>query len=246
MRINIKTIFTTVGFTLLLLLNINAQSLRSLVNEGVNLYKKDNFAEAEVNFKKGIETKPESFEANFNLGDAYYKQGRYDEAINAYKSALTQTGDNNLKAKVHHNIGNSLLKSQKIKESIESYKSALKLNPDDRETKYNLSYALSLLNNQDEQPQEQNQQQDNQDQNDQQDQNQNQNQDQQNDNQNQVQQNQPQDNQSQQDNLKQPDKNQMSKEQAERILDAIKHNEKDLQKELRKKPGQPVKTDKDW
>lgn len=233
------------GLALVSAINIYPQSLRSLVNEGVELYKKENFAEAEVNFKKGIETKPESFEANFNLGDAYYKQGRYDEAINAYKSAFSQTGDNNRKAKVHHNIGNSLLKSQKIKESIESYKNSLKLNPNDRETKYNLSYALSLLNNQNEQPQ-QDKQQNNQDKNDQQDQNDDRQNDQQDQNQQDQQQNQQQENQNQQESRTQPDSNQMKKEEAERILDALKNNEKELQQKLRKIPGQPLKTDKDW
>jgi len=216
-----------------------SQELRELINDGVDHYKDNKFSDAEVKFKKGLEKAPENFVPNFNLGDAYYKQGRYDEAIKSFQSALIGTENNNFKSRVYHNIGNSLLKSQKVKESIEAYKNALKLNPNDQDTKYNLSYALSLLNNQNNQ-QQQNKDQQNQDQKDknQKDQNKDQN--------NQKDKNKPnQDQKAQQDNLK-PEKNKISKEEAERILQALKNNEKDLQKKLRKKVGVPVKTDKDW
>ncbi len=237
-------------FSLLLVLSLSPNSIaqpdRSINNKGVDEFEAKNYSEAEANFKKGLEKAPDSFVTNFNLGDALYKQERYDEAINSFQSALGNANDDLTKAKVHHNVGNSLLKSNKIKESIESYKTALKYNPDDSDTKYNLSYALSLLNNQD-QNQQQNKDQQNkndknqQDQQNQQDQNKDQNKDQQN-------QPQPKDQETQQDNLKQPQQQEakISKEDAERILEALKNNEKDLQKELRKKTGKPVKTEKDW
>lgn len=238
-------------FILLLISSLCSVSLaqpdRKTNNRGVDEFESGNFTEAEINFKKGIEKAPDSFIANFNHGDALYKQERYDEAISSYKAALGDAADDLRRAKIHHNIGNSLIKSNKIQESIEAYKTALKHNPDDADTKYNLSYALSLLNNQEQNQQQQNQNQ--QDKNNQDQQNQ-QNQDQNKEQQNNDQQNQPQpkDQQTQQDNLKQPQQQetQISKEDAERILEALRNNEKDLQKELRKKTGKPVKTDKDW
>ena len=225
-----------------------SQSLRGLVNDGVENYNKGNFFDAEVNFKKGVEKSPESFEAKFNLGDALFKQERYDEAIKSYNSALAFTKDDSEKARVHYNIGNSLLKAQKIKESIEEYKKSLKLNSEDQEAKYNLSYALELLKNKDDQQQQKNDKDQNKDKN--QDQNKDQNQDQdkkdqQKDQQNkQEQQKQDQQDKKQEQQQQQPQK--ISKEEAERILEALKDNEKDLQKELRKIKGKRVKTDKDW
>jgi Tfp pilus assembly protein PilF len=56
----------------------HGQSPRSLNNSGVDSYKKQQFVDAEVNFKKGLEKSKDSFELNYNLGDAYYKQQRYD------------------------------------------------------------------------------------------------------------------------------------------------------------------------
>jgi len=219
-----------------------AQSTRGLVNDGVDFYKEQKFADAEVNFKKGTEKSPESFEAKFNLGDAYYKQQRYDEAIKSFQSAFVNARSDEEKAKIFHNVGNSLLKSQKVKESVGAYKEALKLNPNDQETKYNLSYALNMLKNQN-----QNQQNQNQDQNkDQQDQNQ-QNQDQQKqDQQKQDQQQQNQNQQQQQQQSEEQKEQELTKQEAEKILEALKNNEKDLQKQLRKIKGQRVKTEKDW
>jgi len=235
----------------------NAQSLRGLVNDGVEKYKGKKYNDSEVDFRKGLEKDSKNFNAIFNLGDSHYKQGRYDEAMKSFQLALKNTNDNDYKAKAYHNIGNSLLKTEKYQESIDAYKNALKLNPNDQETKYNLSYALNMLKQQKEQKQQnknkddkQNKDQDKKDQ-DKQDQNK---QDQQNKDQNQ---NQNKDQQTQQDNTKQQDKqkqqqqaqqdkNKMSKEEAKRILNALKNNEQDLQKKLRKFAGKKVKTDKDW
>jgi Ca-activated chloride channel homolog len=239
--------YTFIPLYLLLIIFTNttdAQSMRGLINEGVDLYKEQNFADAEVNFKKGTEKSPDSFEAKFNLGDAYYKQERYDEAIQTFQSAFVNSRSDEEKAKIFHNIGNSLLKSQKIKESIGAYKEALKLNPNDQETKYNLSYALEMLKNPD-QDQQQNQQND---QNKDENKDQQQNQDQENqDQQSQDQQNQDQQQQEQQQQQSQEQKEQeLTKQEAEKILNALKENEKDLQKQLRKIKGQKVKTEKDW
>lgn len=223
--------------SVLFIKNTFAQSARSMINEGVDQYNKENYADAEVNFKKGLDENFESFEGHFNMGDALYKQGRYDEAMTEYKAAYNLADSDNKKAKVFHNVGNSLLKGQKVKESIEAYKNALRLDPNDEETKYNLSYALNMMKNQ-QQQQKQNQ-----------DQNQNKNKNQQDQQQNQQQQKQdPQQkkDQQQEQQQQQQKKDEISKEEAERILQALKNNEEDIQKEIRKRKGKPVKKAKDW
>lgn len=216
-----------------------AQSKRSLNNDGVDLYKEKKFADAEVKFKKALEKDNKLFQGHFNLGDAYYKQGRFDEAIQSYQNSLQFAENNNEKASVYHNIGNSLIKKQQFKDGIEAYKQSLKLNPNDLDTKYNLSYALNMMkqNQQNQNQQNQNQQNKN-DKN--KDQNKEQNQDQK--KQDQDKKNDQKQNQQQQ----QQQKNQISKEEAQRILEAMKNNEKDMQKKLRKIQGKAYSTDKDW
>ena len=127
---------------------VSGQSLRELNNDGVDKYKEKNYSDAEVAFKKGIEKDSTSFKPHFNLGDALYKQNRLDEAIKLFKKSSEMTDDDVLKAKAYHNLGNTYLKQQKYKESIEAYKNSLKKNPKDLETKYNLSYALNQLQQQ--------------------------------------------------------------------------------------------------
>jgi len=229
------------GFIISLLLflpvciNVNyAQSKRSLNNDGVDLYSQKKYTDSEVKFKKGLEKDPKMFEGHFNVGDSYFKQGRYDEAIQSYKNSLQFTKDKSDQAKVYHNIGNALLKSQKYKESISAYANALKIKPKDDDTKYNLSYALNMMKQNENKQQNKNDK--NKDKNKDQKQNQNQqNQDNKKDK-NKDKQNQPQ----------QQPKNQISKEDAQRILDALKNKESDVQKKLRKQKGKPVATDKDW
>jgi tetratricopeptide (TPR) repeat protein len=210
-----------------------AQSTRSLNNDGVDLYKEKKYSDSEVKFKKSLEKNPELFQGHFNLGDAYYKQGRYDEAIQSYKNSFGLTDDKEKKSKAFHNIGNSLLKQQKFQEGIEAYKNSLKSNPNDLETKYNLSYALNMMKQNQNKQNQQNKNDKNKDQNkdQQQQQNQQDKQDKKDQKQNQQQQQQ---------------KNQISKEEAQRILEAMKNNEKDMQKKLRKVKGKAYATDKDW
>jgi len=210
-----------------------AQSKRSLNNDGVDLYSGKKYSDAEVKFKKGLEKDPELFQGHFNLGDAYYKQGRYDEALQAYKNSLQFTDDKTNQAKVYHNIGNALMKQQKYQESLGAYANSLKKNPEDLDTKYNLSYALNML--------KQNQQQKNKN-----DKNQDKNKDQQQNKDQQNNQDKKDQNKDKQQNQQQQPKNQISKEDAQRILEALKNNESDLQKKLRKVKGKPVVTEKDW
>jgi Ca-activated chloride channel family protein len=230
-----------------------SQSLRSLVNNGVDKYKDKKYTDSEIDFKKGLEKAPENFQAKFNLGDAQYKQQRYDEAMKSFGQALTMSKNNDLRAKTYFNIGNSLLKSQKYQESINAYVNSLKLNPDDEEAKYNLSYALNMLKQQKENKQQNNK--NNKQDNNKDQQNQNKQDQNKNDKDQQNQQNQNKDQQAQQDNTKQQDKqnqqakqdkNKMTKEEAQRILNAMKNNELDLQKKLRKFQGKRTTVTKDW
>jgi len=247
-------IYTKLNISLFLILLLFSsgfsQSNRSTLNEGVDKYDEKKYTDAEVDFRKVVESSPKSFEANYNLGNTYYKQEKYDDAIKSYQSAFENAKDNESRAKIFHNVGNSLLKSNKIEQSVEAYKTALKYNPNDQDTKYNLSYALEMLKNKDKKKQDKNDQNKN-DQNKQDQQQQNQNQDQQNKDQNKQdqQQQKPQDQEAKQDNTKQPQQQKeqkISKDEAQRILDALKNNEKDLQKQLRKVKAKVRKTDKDW
>jgi len=141
-----------------------------------------------------------------------------------------------------YNLGNSLLKSGKLKESIEAYKNSLRLDPGNMEAKYNLAFAQDRLKEQ-EQQQQQNQQ--NQDQNkDQKNQEQDQNKDQ---NQDQEKKDDQKENEKQ-DQQQSEQQQSMSREDAERLLNAIANDEKEVQEKVKeaKAAKQRVKTLKNW
>ena len=79
---------------------VYAQSVRSLNNDGVDLYRSGKYSDAEVNFKKGIEKDSNNYHARFNLGNAYYKQGKYDEAIKAYTNSVPKAVEKSAECKI--------------------------------------------------------------------------------------------------------------------------------------------------
>ncbi len=214
-----------------------AQSDRSLIRDGNRMYKQQKFTDAEVNYRKALEQSRTSEQGIFNLGDALYKQNKYEEAAQQYLKSLEQAHDPGVKSQAYHNLGNALLKSQKIPESIASYEEALKLRPNDVDTKYNLAYAKMLLQKQQQQQQKQ------QNKKDQNKQDQNKQNQQKQDQQKQDQQKQDQQQQEQKQTQK---KQQISKEDAERILQALNNEERDVQKKLVKKAPARVRVEKDW
>lgn len=224
------------------------QSVRSLVNDGNSQYKDQKYSDAEISYRKALEKDQQLVPGHLNLGSALYKQDKADEAIKEYENALMKAESKETKSQAYYNMGNAFMKSQRYQEAVKSYVESLKLNPNDQDTKYNLSYALEKLKQQ--QQQQQNKNDKNKD--DKKDQQKNQQDQQKQDQQKQDQQKQDQQKQEQQNQQAQQQKQQqgqekkMAKADAERILEVLKNNEKDVQKKLRVRPAVRAKTEKDW
>lgn len=198
------------------------------------------FSNAETEYRKALNKKPNDLLWNFNLADAIYKQQRYDEAAGKFSELAEKMETPEEKGRVLHNLGNSQLLNQKIDESIETYKKALRKNPTDLDTKYNLAYAQLLKKQQEQQQQNQDQNKDKQDQNqDKQDQNQDQ----------QNKDNKDQQNQDQQNQQQQPQQNKISKENAEQLLQVLQNDERQIQDKVKKIQAAQAKrarTEKEW
>lgn len=229
-----------------------AQQENKYIRSGNDNFEETDFKEAEVDYMKALEKNPESLRSQYNLGGALYKQENYEDASKLYNNLASIGTEKVNPADSYYNLGNTLLKAQKYPESIEAYKNALRLNPGDMDAKYNLEYAKKKLQDQQQQEQNQDQDQDKEDEEnkDQEKQDQEQkdqeqkDQEQQEQEQNQDQQQQEQDQQQQQ----QPQPQQISKQDAERMLEALKNDEnKTLEKvKLQKGKGKAKKVEKDW
>jgi len=239
----------------------NAQASRHQLREGNRAYNKQRYEKAEVNYRKALERDSTDYRGQYNLANDLYRQEKYGEAASHYQQALAAPGlKESQRAHALHNQGNSLLKGalqdeqrQGLQQAINCYQEALKLDPKNEDTRYNLAYARRLLQQQQQQNQGGGQNQDQNQQNqDQQQQNQSQDQNQQNQDQQQQQQNQnqdqQQDRQQQPQQQRQPQQQDPRKQDAERMLDAVKNNERQAlrDKEQQQKTVRVKKTDKDW
>lgn len=249
--------------------NLLSNDKKSLLREGNKLFKEEKFNDAEIKYRKAQEIEY-GFKSTFNLGDALYKQGNYEEATQKFKELSSQNLDKQTLAAVNHNLGNSQFMAGKYEESLNAYKNALKLNPKDNDTRYNLELARRMLKMQEENKQNQEKDQ-NKDKNQQDKQDNKQDQNQQNqDNQQNKDGDKKDDNKQNHDNKQEnQDKNQdgkgeekpsdkqqgdpkeqrpyqISKEDAERMLNAIQKDERDLQKKLRKQKGERGKIERNW
>ena len=233
------------GLIFMLPVLVHGQAERKYIRQGNKQYKEEVFDESEILYRKALEKEQQSDSGEFNLGDAMYKQEKFEDAARGFhKLAENQTDPVKL-GELYHNIGNSLLKANQLEASIEAYKQALRNNPADNETRHNLAYAQQMQQQQqDQQNQDQNQDQQDQDQQDQ-DQDQNQDQQDQDQDQNQDQQDQQQNQDQQQQQQQQP---QISREDAQRMLQALQQDEQELQEKLKKQKAQAtkVKVLKDW
>lgn len=270
-----------VFFFMLFVLGLSAQrNVRKETHKGDKNYREQRYGAAEEKYKaaidlvadpknKDVKEEEKSREAFYNLGNTYYRQGRWDEAIKEYSNYQAMEPDPTKQSGAWSNIGNSYLNKairkappkdpsqqqageeqpqqserlprlEDLNKSKDAYKNALRLNPADDESRYNLAVVQKMIKDQEDNNKD-NKNQDNQQQKDQQQQKQDQ------------QQKDQQQKKDQQDQQDQKD-NQMSQQNIEQILNAIEQDEKETQarvqqqkaEERKKMNARNKRQSKDW
>jgi len=246
MKIEVKKSSVLFIVTALIILsapqNAVGQGEKKHIREGNREYARNNFQDSEISYRRATEKNKSSADAIFNTGDALYKQKKYDEAGSQFSESSKMINEKAKQSASFYNLGNSILMSNKIRESIEAYKNSLKLDPGNLEAKYNLAYAQDLLKQQQEKQKQQQQGQDDQ-QNDQ-----NRNEKEEDENKEDKNQDNDQGNQQEQQNQQQNGQQEISREDAERLLNALANDEKNIQEKvkLEKAAKSKVKTLKNW
>ena len=203
-----------------------AQTDRQLVREGNRFFTKGQYDKAEVQYRKAVEKNPSNPQALYNLGCALMMQNKDSAAIVQYQKA-TKIEKNKLRlASVYHNIGVVCQNHKMYGDAIKAYEQSLRNNPKDDETRYNLALCKKIQKNN-------------------KDDNKNKN----NDN-NKQQKNKDRNNNKEKDKDKQKQpKEQISKDNAEQLINAAIQNEKATQQRLNKalqKTGTRKISDKNW
>ncbi len=208
------------------------ETSRKKVKKGNDLYIEKKYDQALTKYQDALLSDPENERIQFNVANTLYWKKKYEEALKEYQKVVG-TEELELEQQSYFNLGNALYRMGKLPESILAYQQALKLNPDDMDAKYNLEYVRrKLKQNAEKQPQSGQQEQQPQQEGEQQKEG---------EDQEKKDQQQPQPGDQEQKNL-----NKLSKEEAERILDALKNDEKDIQKKRKMKASGKVRVKKDW
>lgn len=117
----------------------SAQSDRQHIRLGNRLYHQQKYDKAEVEYRKAVSKNRQNPQALYNLGCALMMQQKDSAAIIQYQNAGKLETSKMRKAKVYHNIGVICQNHQMFGDAIKAYEESLRNNPNDNETRYNLA-----------------------------------------------------------------------------------------------------------
>ena len=92
--------------------------------------------------QQSLKINPNDIETHLNLGVAFARQDRIEEAIGHYRKALEI---DSRYAPAHNNLGNLLLRQGRVDQAVDCYRAAVEIDPGDAEYRHNLSVGLRQL-----------------------------------------------------------------------------------------------------
>lgn len=211
------------------------------VRKGNRDYKKSEFAQAEINFRKGLVKDSLSVAANYDLASSLFRQNKAKEALDVLQkqSVKELAASSQYGAEYFYNLGDAAIAVEDWQAAVDALEESLLRNPSDLNAKENYIYAKKKLEQQQQQQQQNDQNQDGQDNQNKSGQNQDQQQDKKNDqDKNDQNQDDKKDNQNKDQNQdKQPQQGQQPKispQAAQQMLQAIQAKEKETQEKVKK------------
>ena len=241
---------------------VQAQVDKRDVRRGNRDFKKEDYREADIDYRKALVKDSTSVAANYNLANTLYRQGDMEQAKKVLDAVKESAPATEAAADYYFNLGDVAIAQQDWQGAVDAFEQSLLSNPGDLQAKENYIFAKKKLEDQQNQQQNQNQDQNNQDQNNN-DQNQNQdNQNDQNKDQNDDQKDNKEDQQDKNDqnnndqnqNQQKPQQSQgeppkITPQAAQQMLQAIQAKEKETQDKVNKEKAEALKgrqKDKNW
>lgn len=216
------------------------------------LYKNGKYEDALTIYQQQLNEDPGNFNIAFNIGNTLLKLGRFEDSKKAFERANSLAKMANLAADSYYNKSISSVKSEDIESAMKDLRTAIRLNPNDKDARANYEIISRLLDKKkQEQKQDQKKDQNKDDKNKKENQKDDKSDNQKKEDQKKQQQEQQKNEQNKQEQEKkqqQPQEAKISPEQAQRLLDAMKKNEKEqlLKKNDFMKRNDRRKAEKDW
>ena len=143
------------------------------MKEGNEAYNSGEFLQSNDLYSQSFKNDTSNLKAAFNNGNSSFMSGDFESSRNNFNQYLQSNITKEEKSKAYYNIGNSYLteyaksaqentgqspNSDLLTNAVDNYKKSLRNNPTDEDARYNLSYAMKLLQqsqNQDQQNKDQ-------------------------------------------------------------------------------------------
>ena len=130
-------------FLLIFSISAMAQTDRDYIRRGNRLMRDSVYDKAQVEYQKAIEKDNTNPISHFNLGNALLYQNKAEDAMKEYETAARLEKDKTRLAQIYHNMGVVLQSAKQFDKAVACYRNSLRNDPTNNETRYN--YALSLF-----------------------------------------------------------------------------------------------------
>ena len=249
-----KYIYILISLMCLSLQVAQAQVDKRDVRRGNKDFKKENYREADIDYRKALVKDSTSVAANYNLANTLYRQGDMEQAKKLLDAVKETAPETEAAADYYFNLGDVAIAQQDWQGAVNALEQSLLRNPDDLQAKENYIYAKKKLEDQQNQDQNNQDQQNNNDQNENQDNQNDQNQDQNDDKKDDQQDKNDQNNNDQNQDQQKPQQSQgeppkITPQAAQQMLQAIQAKEKETQDKVNKEKAEALKgrqKDKNW
>ena len=136
--------FVTLVFAVIFAASSNVAGQGTPGDEGQEAFDRGDYAEAARVYEALLEESADDPRVHFNLGTARYKQGEWEDALRGFEQSVIAE-DAPVRAAAYYNLGNALFRLGRPEESLRSYKLGMELDQEDEDAKFNYEYVKQML-----------------------------------------------------------------------------------------------------
>jgi len=125
--------------------SVSAQEWRDSLKVARDAYKNKEYSKAMRYYQSAQKKAPDNIDLSDEIGQSAYKAREFEKAEKVYQQSAGSKNSKAEKSRTYHNMGNARMKKKDYAGAVESYKEALRNNPNDEQTRYNLSEAIRRM-----------------------------------------------------------------------------------------------------